>query len=400
MKITCKSYSIVVECLMDPLLQCKLACFSSMAQCVEPFLTLYQTDRPVLAFLAADLESMLRKLMKRFVKNTVLTEADTVMKLVAVDIVDVENLKGYSSIDCGFVANKRLKELLSEKKVSERPVLAFKMETRSFLTGIVQKLLVKNPLKYPLVRNVVCLSPAYICTSKSKSANRFRRILEIMTAANHVAEQDCDKLEDQFTEFLGHASRRSDFKEFDYRKDRLDQLYFQCLNGCEQWGELWNVIRKLLLLSHGQASVERGFSVNRQTMDQNLSAEGLVARRLVKDYVISVGGIKNVTVNSQMLKAASAAHTKYFCASEDKKAASAMSQNRKRKQVEEDLESLKKKRKSLIDDVASLEKSADDMAQKAEAARSVKYITQSNSLRRSMHETRVGISSQENRNKI
>ena len=136
-------------------------------------------------------------------------------------------------------------------------------------------------------------------------------------------------------------------------------------------------------------------------MDQNLSAEGLVAHRLVKDYVISVGGIMNVTVNSQMLKAASAARTKYFCALEDnKKAASAMSPNRKRKQVEEDLESLKKKRKSLIDDVASLEKSADDMAQKAEAARCVKYITQSNSLRRGMHETRVGICSKGNRNKI
>ena len=152
MKITCKSYSAVVECLNDPLLQCKLACFSSVAQCVEPFLTLYQTDRPVLA---SDRESMLRKLMKCFVKNTVLTEADTVMKLVAVDIVDVENLKGYSSIDCGFVANKCLKELLTEKKVSERQVLAFKMETRSFLTGIVQKLLVKNPLPTMLQNKTV-----------------------------------------------------------------------------------------------------------------------------------------------------------------------------------------------------------------------------------------------------
>ena len=34
--------------------------------------------------------------------------------------------------------------------------------------------------------------------------------------------------------------------------------------------DLWQVARTILLLSHGQATVERGFSVNKETMADNM----------------------------------------------------------------------------------------------------------------------------------
>ena len=38
----------------------------------------------------------------------------------------------------------------------------------------------------------------------------------------------------------------------------------ETMAGKDMYSKLWNVVRMLLLLSYGQAAVERGFSVNKQ----------------------------------------------------------------------------------------------------------------------------------------
>ena len=61
----------------------------------------------------------------------------------------------------------------------------------------------------------------------------------------------------------------------------------------------------LLLLSHGQASVERGFSVNRELEVVNLQKGTYVAQRLICDHIRSVGGLMNVVISKALLAAAS-----------------------------------------------------------------------------------------------
>jgi len=57
----------------------------------------------------------------------------------------------------------------------------------------------------------------------------------------------------------------------------------------------------VLLLSHGQASVERGFSVNKE----------LAARRIIKDHIIQVNGVCNVEITRNMVVAARNARARY-----------------------------------------------------------------------------------------
>lgn len=45
------------------------------------------------------------------------------------------------------------------------------------------------------------------------------------------------------------------------------------------------------MLSHGQASVERGFSVNKEIEVENLPEHSLVAQRTICDYVEVVSGV-------------------------------------------------------------------------------------------------------------
>ena len=63
------SYEHLAESLDDPLLEVKINTFLSIAKCVSPFLTLYQSEKPMMPFLAADLASVMKGLMNRVVKK-------------------------------------------------------------------------------------------------------------------------------------------------------------------------------------------------------------------------------------------------------------------------------------------------------------------------------------------
>jgi len=50
----------------------------------------------------------------------------------------------------------------------------------------------------------------------------------------------------------------------------------ETMAGKDMYSKLWNVVRMLLVLSHGQAAVERGFSMNKQAEEVHLQAETFV----------------------------------------------------------------------------------------------------------------------------
>ena len=51
-----------------------------------------------------------------------------------------------------------------------------------------------------------------------------------------------------------------------------------------------------LLLSHGQASVDRGFSVNNESVVENQQEESLIARRIIKDHIMHVNCVTNFEI--------------------------------------------------------------------------------------------------------
>ena len=70
----------------------------------------------------------------------------------------------------------------------------------------------------------------------------------------------------------------------------------------------------------------------------NIQEETIEAVRLVKDYLIQLGGLENVIINKQLIKMCSDAHLKYFS-----------EQDLKRKQAEKErLTKIKPKEKKLL----------------------------------------------------
>ena len=75
--------------------------------------------------------------------------------------------------------------------------------------------------------------------------------------------------------------------------------------------KLQKTVKLLLLLSHGQATVEQGFSVNKQVECENMQVKTLVSQRLIYDHAKQVNGVLNVPITKKLLVSAASARQKY-----------------------------------------------------------------------------------------
>lgn len=115
-----KSFKIIRDAVEDALMPVKMAAFKSMAKQLQPFLAIFQSDNPLLPFMASTLQEMIVGLMKRYVKAGVLQKATSAVKLLKLDLSDVKNFLEIKKVDIGLVAVDKLKKLQADKKVSDR----------------------------------------------------------------------------------------------------------------------------------------------------------------------------------------------------------------------------------------------------------------------------------------
>ena len=98
----------------------------------------------------------------------------------------------------------------------------------------------------------------------------------------------------------------------------------------------------ILTLSHGQAAVERGFSLSNSLSIVNISEKSLVYKKLVKDYLLSnQQEAHSGPITNQLICSVAAAHQKYKESSKEK-----------RKRKKED--NLTKEKKKVTDEITVL----------------------------------------------
>jgi len=83
-----------------------------------------------------------------------------------------------------------------------------------------------------------------------------------------------DEVMQQFDDFI-HTSTNGKLENFSVANDRLDTFFRSRM--AANYPKAWSVCELVLLLSHGQASVERGCSVNKELVVENQSEQTLAA---------------------------------------------------------------------------------------------------------------------------
>ena len=342
----------IKELCSDPLAPAKIAFFASVAAALEPFLTKYQTSAPLMPFLYDDLIGILRVLMSRYVKKDLLDIAKTGADICKIDGSSKEIRCRYKEVDLGVAATK----LLTESKVSDAARMAFRMQCIEFLAAATGKIQERSPLQYKIVTAVSCFVPKKMVNNPAVCQSRMAQLLQIFYDSKRISADIADKAKLQFSKLCSRAADdlKSNFTSYDCAQ-RLDTFYYGILGNDSESAELWSVVRKTLVLSHGNANVESGFSVNGDILIENLHEDSLIAQRVVYDGIIDAGGVLSVNVTKEMMQSVRAARSRYDDALKRhrEQASAEMKKSADRKRLAAEIASLETKKKKLMKDMAA-----------------------------------------------
>ena len=293
------NYTLFKEFITDPLFGPKLAFFKTLASDVELFLREFQSDWPLAPFLHSALNSLPQSVMERFIKP------ECIKPLV--DVIKDANLLPFGEIEIGFETSKEFRQ---SKSLSQQQFATFRQNCRKGLKKFVLKLMDRSPLKYKLTEAVSSLDPSIAVQNVGKQ--RFKTLLQILNDSNWIDCTCSDKAFRQFTKLCSSPSVIESCNKFRSLKERVDHFWVKQITNLEEDFSSFRIaMETVLILSHGNANVERGFSINKESVFENMSQETLVAHRGVYDAVIANGGVDKVPITSFLIHAVRNAHSKY-----------------------------------------------------------------------------------------
>ena len=290
-------------------------------------------------------------------KEDELAKADTYLKICKLDPKDSKLWLPMDKVDVGVAAQKELRSGLANKKISEKQRKTFRSDCQKFLSSMVQKLVERCPMKFQTVHATTCLVPSNVVSGKSNAQTKFKKLVQKFYDCKWISSTEGDKAKTQFTALASAAQVKwkRKFESFDENNDRLDDFYHSLIGNDDSFKECWSVIRKCLIFSHGQASVESGFSVNGSILVENLLEESLVCQRLVYDGLVHLGGLKSLTkgkilVDKKMMNFVKTSNSRYKDALKEKELKTNQHKERERerelkrkKEIVADLEAKKAK---------------------------------------------------------
>ena len=283
-------------CITEPMLKFSLCIMNEL----DPILSIFQSEKPLAPFLYGSFKDVVTSLLERAVRSDILQ--NKLSKVLNIDLAADKNMLPSSSVNVGFAASNALKKLTSTVQVTE--VRKFRQQARNMIVALIRKVLERSPLKYPLSLFISSLSPTQIRTAPDEMlAKRFGKLMEMLSSSKWITCASAERALKQYKLLLADGVLESKFNDFSMENDRLDEFYHgvfgQFNQPCE---ELKKVVKLILILSHGNARVESGFSINKEILAVNLLEQSLVAQRIVFEGILKEGGVLNADINKKMIE--------------------------------------------------------------------------------------------------
>ena len=193
-----------------------------------------------------------------------------------------------------------------------------------------------------------CLSPVEIASRNDNTLEkRFTKLLEILCEHRWMSTAEAEKAQKQYSCLLSNNCFKGKAAKFDIYSDRVDDFWAEVLDSASTV-DLENVVWLILIISHGNARVESGFSINEEILAPNQLAHSIISQRIVYEAVSKAGSAVNVDITPDMIKAVKKSHKLFDIKQKEKQ----QSQSENQKKVSE------KKRKTIQLKKAVAEKKA------------------------------------------
>ena len=163
---------------------------------------------------------------------------------------------------------------------------SFLMECFNMVVDILIGFQERSPLKYSIVRNASAVSPVNMVSKTEACVLNFQGFVDVLFRKKSLSAKSADNCKQQYDEFLEDLQfkHKENFLKFSYLTDRLDDFLCPYLADEKKYENLWYVCNIVMILSHGQSSIERGFSINKEILDNNLQEKSLILQGLIYDH--------------------------------------------------------------------------------------------------------------------
>ena len=130
------------------------------------------------------------------------------------------------------------------------------------------------PLKHEATKTISCLNPFTIMHNTSTSEARMGDLLVLLHQLNRITSDVADTAQAQLFALCANVATvfKDRFTHFS-RDEDLCKFYFDLLACDDRFKELWTVVKLVMVLSHGNAAVEGGFSINKELLIDNMHEE-------------------------------------------------------------------------------------------------------------------------------
>ena len=182
------------------------------------------------------------------------------------------------------------------------------------LATTVAKIQEKSPLKYNFARKLASLDPRVMVSNPDQTIKMFQEVLQRLIETRWNTSEEADTVLAEYRKLVSDAKRYhlDKFSSFKITTDRLDSFLFEVLQNQNESQQLWITMQLSLTLSHGQGTVERGFSVNKEVLAPNLQGTSLVAMRLVHSSMPAAKcKVADFVVNDALLLSCAHARNRY-----------------------------------------------------------------------------------------
>ena len=229
-----ESYSQLKTAIPDPLMKTKFKFIAATVKILNSFLVKFQTNNPMVPFLAQAIEEMMRLFGSCFLLKETLSKANTCLRLSKLNFNDPSLHKRPGDVDPGIGVKLEHSILKKNGKINENQVLNFNRDVVSFVLKTCYHPAEKSPIKVSLPRNSRCFIPSLLVENPEFSKARFLRVRENFVTAQQITDGFAEQAKQQFPKFLEIAKEnKQSFAEFDPSKEGhcLGTFYWKHIEG-------------------------------------------------------------------------------------------------------------------------------------------------------------------------
>ena len=138
-------------------------------------------------------------------------------------------------------------------------------------------------------------------------------ILQKLVSISRISGKSAEVAKEKYLKFFDIVDQNlQSFPSFNSSQDRVHTFFSTTMGYSKLCTNLWDFLKMFLILYLGQSIIERGFSINKHMLVENLKPKSLVAVRRIEDHMrYSEQRPEMIKAPNKMIQSVKEAHSCY-----------------------------------------------------------------------------------------